>query len=133
MQDGCELPCKVHRVPDSGIHALPADRTVNMRGVAEQECASVAKAIGYAMMHTVSGEPVHALHLDAHGVHYSFADIIPFEFVASTCSFIAHSANEPYSSLASPWKHGEKVGSIECDVEIAIHRRTAALHVSDVE
>ena len=77
MQDGGELPGQVHRVADAGVHALSADRTVDVRGVAEQERAALAEMIGDAMVHAVGREPVHALDVDAHPLDHALAHVVP--------------------------------------------------------
>src|ERR1700737_532407 len=37
LDDGGDLPAKVHGIADAGIHALTAHGTMNVRGIAEQE------------------------------------------------------------------------------------------------
>ena len=50
VNDSGDLPREVHRVADAGVHPLPADRTVDMRGVAEEKRTTVAEPLGYAMV-----------------------------------------------------------------------------------
>ena len=42
----------------AGVHALRADRAVNVRGIAEQEAAALAKTLGAAVMDAVGRKPV---------------------------------------------------------------------------
>ena len=56
--DESQLPCQVVRVLKPGVHALPAHRTMDVRGVAEQEAAAVAEALGAAMVDAISREPM---------------------------------------------------------------------------
>src|SRR5262245_25246432 len=48
-----QLPRQVHRITDTGVHPLPADRTVHVCGVAEEERATIAETAGDAMMDVV--------------------------------------------------------------------------------
>ena len=64
VQHGGELPGEVHGVADAGVHALAADRAVDVRGVAEQEGAALAEVLRHAVVHAVGREPVHLLDLD---------------------------------------------------------------------
>ena len=60
-----ELPAEVHGVADARVHPLPADGTVDVRRIAEEEGASPPEPRRDAMVHLVRREPVHAAHLDA--------------------------------------------------------------------
>ena len=53
-----ELPAEVVGVLQAGVHALRADRAVDVRGIAEQETAARAEALGAAVMDAVGREPV---------------------------------------------------------------------------
>jgi hypothetical protein len=53
-EDGRKFPGEIDRSADPGVLALPADRTVDVRGIAEQEGAAFAELFGYAMMHVPS-------------------------------------------------------------------------------
>ena len=52
-----ELPRQVVGILQAGVHALRADRAVDVRRVAEQEAAAIAKARRAAMVDAVGGEP----------------------------------------------------------------------------
>ena len=54
LQDSGELPRQVDGVADAGIHALTADRAVNVGRVSEQESAAHAKFRRHAVMHVIS-------------------------------------------------------------------------------
>ena len=77
VEDGGEFPGEIHRVADAGVHALSAHRTVDMRGVAEQERTTFAKVIGDPMVHAVGREPVHALDVNAYPFDYALAHVVP--------------------------------------------------------
>src|SRR4029078_9459166 len=49
----------------ASIHALRADRAVNVSGVSEQEAAAVTKALGAAMMDAMGGKPAAFLNRQA--------------------------------------------------------------------
>src|SRR5712672_3418452 len=59
LQRRSDLPRQVHGVADAGVHPLSADRTVDVRGVAEQKGAPVAKVERDAVVHAISRKPVH--------------------------------------------------------------------------
>src|SRR5438105_15210996 len=42
-------------------------------------------------------------------------------------------ADETRASLLPQWKHREKIRLVKCDVNFAIHRRTAGLHIRDIK
>src|SRR5205807_7629456 len=77
-----ELPREVGRVSDPGVHPLPADGTVDVRGIAEQEAAALPKPRRDAMMHLVRGEPVHAADVDAQPLQQAGAHVVPAEILA---------------------------------------------------
>ena len=52
-----QLPRQIVGVLQAGVHALRADRAVDVGGVAEQEAAAVAEALGAAVMDAVGGKP----------------------------------------------------------------------------
>ena len=60
-QDRREFPGEIDGVADPGIHALAAGRTVDVRGVAEQEGATFAEMLGHPVMHMIGREPVDLL------------------------------------------------------------------------
>src|SRR5262245_13213170 len=73
VQDCGKLPREVHGIADAGIHALPADWTMNVGGVAQQECAPAAEPVGDSMVHAIGREPVHALDVDPEPVEHAVA------------------------------------------------------------
>ena len=65
LDDERQLPGQVVGVLQAGVHALRADRAVDVGGVAEQEAAAVAEARGAAVMDAVGGEPAAGLERQA--------------------------------------------------------------------
>ena len=57
LDDERELPSQVVGILQAGVHALRADRTVDVGRVAEQEAAPVAEARRAAMVDAVGGKP----------------------------------------------------------------------------
>ena len=57
LHDQRQLPGQVVGVLQAGVHALRADRAVDVRRVAEQEAAAVAEARRAAVVDAVGGEP----------------------------------------------------------------------------
>src|SRR5438270_6222236 len=89
--------------------------------------------VGYAMMHAVGGEPIYALYVDAHRFNHAFADVLPLEFVILPCGFVAHRADESHPPVSLQGKDGQKVCFFQADVDVAIHRGSAAFYVSDIK
>ena len=119
--DRRDLPRQIDGVTDAGVHALPSDRAVNMRGVAQQECSAASEPIGDAMVHAIGREPVHAVDLDAHPLDYPLADVVPRQLVPVLCGIVLNGADEPYAMVPHR-KHGEEIGSVERDVHFAVDR-----------
>jgi hypothetical protein len=63
-----ELPAQVHRILHSEVEALPADRVVDVRGVAGQEHASLAVGRGLTGGVGEPGDPSWAVHPEVSSV-----------------------------------------------------------------
>src|SRR6516165_9563966 len=63
-QNPRQLPGKIYRVADPGVHPLPAGGAVNMSRIAEQEGATLAEMFSHAVMDMIGREPVHRLHMN---------------------------------------------------------------------
>ncbi len=125
---------EVHRVADAGVHALPADRRVNVRGIAEQKGAAVAEVLGDAMMDAVGGEPVDALDVDVNPVEDALGDVLPGEVVAGLFGLlVAYRADEANAAVVVERKDREEVRVVERDVELAVGDRAGGLNIRDVE
>ena len=133
VHDGGELPGEVHGVADAGVHALSADRTVDVRGVAEQERAALAEPIGDPMVHAVGREPVHALDVDAHPLDDAPAHVVPGQLLVLVLGVRAHGADEPRATVLLQRKDGEEIARVQGRVQLAVHRRAARFDVGDVE
>jgi hypothetical protein len=92
-QDGGEFPGEVHRITDAGVHALSTHGTVDVRGVADQERATLAEMIGDPMVHVIGREPVHALDVDSHPLDHALAHVVPRQFPVLVFGFLAHCAD----------------------------------------
>ena len=77
-----KLPSEIDGIPDAGVHALAANGTVDMGGIAEQEGAAFAEMPRHPVMDVIGREPVHALDLDVEAVDEAGTDIIGGESVA---------------------------------------------------
>jgi hypothetical protein len=60
-QNGCKFPGEIDGVADAGVHALAAGRAMDMRGVAEQESATLTEVLRHPMMDVISREPIHLI------------------------------------------------------------------------
>src|SRR5580704_10369392 len=132
-KDGLQLPGEIDRVADAGVHALAAGRAMDMRRVAQQEGASVAEMLRYAVMDTVGREPVYLFDLDLEVVDYPAADILEFERIGVIGAFVSHRPDQARAPLAGKGKHGEEVGLVEIGVQFAVYRRSGRLDIRDIE
>ncbi len=95
-RDQRQLPCEIVGVLQSGVHALRADRAVDVRRVAQQEAAAAAKALGAAMRDAIGGEPRARLErergsrLGAHRRHH-----VVERDVVSIAQLRRHDADDP--------------------------------------
>ena len=112
---------------------LSTHGTVDVRGVAEQERAALPEPIGDPMVHVIGREPVHALDVDAHPLDHAPADVVPRQVLVLLSGVRAHGADEPRVPLLLQRKDGEKIGRVQGDVQLAVHRRSARFDVGDVE
>ena len=130
-----KLPRQVHGVTDTGIHALAADRAVNVRRITEEERASAAEPVGDSMVHAIGREPVHAVDVDPHPLEHTPADIVPGQVLAPVRGLPRRPAPcrraEPGPHLQR--KDCEEIRAVERDVDVAIHHRSARLDIGDVE
>src|SRR6185437_1013231 len=133
-EHGGELPGEIDGVADAGVHALAADRRVNVRGVAEQENAAVAEVLSNAVVDAVRGEPVHALDVDLNPVEDALGDVVPGKIVIGLFGlFVANGADKTDAAVVVQREDGEEVGVVESDVEFAIGDAAGRSDVCDVE
>ena len=104
VQDRGELPREVRGVADPGVHALSADRTVNVRRVTGYECMPSSKMIRDAMVHVIGREPVHVPDVDAHPSNDLLAHVVPREILVLMLELLSHGADQPRASLPFEWK-----------------------------
>src|SRR5215472_11089000 len=133
MYHCCQFPRQVDRVADAGVHALRAYGTVDMRGVAQYECAAFAEMIRDPVMYAVSREPVHALDIDLHPIDHALAHIVPGQIRVIVFRFLAYRADQPRSALCLQREYGQKVGDVQSDMNPSVERFSAPFHVGDVE
>ncbi len=79
-----------------------AHGTVDVRGVAEDERATISKMIRNAMMHAICRKPVHALDLDVHLLDHALAYVVPRKLLVLMFDFLAHRADQPRLALELP-------------------------------
>ena len=133
VQNGGEFPGEVYSVPYAGVHTLSTHGTMDVRGVAEQERTPVAEMIGDPMVHAVRREPVHALDVDRHPLDHTLAHVVPRQGLVLVFGFLADRPDETRTPLGLQRKNGEKIGRVQGDVHLAVHRRSVRLHVGDIE
>jgi len=128
-----ELPRQVDRIADAGVHPLAADRAVNVRGVAGEECAALPEVGDDAMVDVIRGEPVDALDVDAEMREHLLADVVPGEPTRTLRRLGLHGADEPRLALAREREHCEEIRFVERHVQLVIHDGAGGLRVGDVE
>jgi hypothetical protein len=96
-QHAAELPAEVHRIADTRIHPLTARRAVNVRGVAQNESSSVAKALGDAVMHAIDRKPIDLSHARAEHRFDAAADVVEGQ-VFGFRKFVGNEADQPLHS-----------------------------------
>ena len=121
---GFQLPGEINGVADARVHALPAGGAVDVGGVAKQKRASFAEMLRHAVMDVISREPVYLLDLDLEVRNDPAADVLEFERIGVIGAFIPHCPDKPRTPLSCKRKHGEEVGLVEIDMEIAVDRGT---------
>ena len=133
MQHRCQLPARLGRIADTGVHALPTDRAVDVRGVPEQKGAAVAKRPGDTVVNVIRREPVDALDRDAHALDDAWTHILPGDQPVRFGCLLPHRADQSGATGRLEREHGEEIGSVERHMQLAIHDRAACLHIGDVE
>src|SRR5439155_19496445 len=130
---GSQFPREIHGVADPRIHALPADGTVDVRGVADEKRPTGTETVGDAMMHAIRREPVHPRDVNPHPVDDTLADVVPRQLIVLMLALVANGADEPRAPIAVQREHAEKIGPVESDVHLSVHARSAAADVGDAE
>jgi hypothetical protein len=64
---------------------------------------------------------------DVHG-----GDRLPRELIVLMFCFVADRADKPSTVLAFEWEGEQKIAGIEREMQLAVHRRSARLHVCDI-
>src|SRR3954449_1110915 len=115
------LPGEIHGIADSGIHALPAHRTVDVCRIAKQECASLAKVIGDAVMNTVGREPADALDVDGQPLEDALTHVVPGQVSALTSVICTHRPNETGMPVTLQWEHDQEISCVQRAMQLAVH------------
>src|SRR5262249_1906623 len=103
-----QFPCKIDRITHACVHALSPHGAVNMGGIAEQESTPLSESVRDAVMNVIGGKPVHASNLERHPPHDKAVDVIPCQRLALCQRLIAHSADQPHSSIILEGKESQK-------------------------
>ena len=92
-QDRRQLPGQIDGVANSGVHALAAGGTVDVRGIAEQEGAALAEMLRHSVMHMIGRKPVYSPNVDLEVFDRPVADILEFERIGAIGTLVAHRAD----------------------------------------
>src|SRR5712691_6774949 len=101
LQDRGKLPRQVHRIADSGVHSLSTDWTMDVRGIAEQEGASVAETISDAMVHAIGRKPVHLRDLEFEVLDGFALDVVEPELAVFSLGQIVNGSDQTPVSISS--------------------------------
>ncbi len=104
-----------------------------MGGIAQQEDAPLAEAVGDAMMDAVGREPVHRANFHFHMLDGAGAHILESQGLRMRGAVAAHGPDQSRPALAFQRKHRQEVGLVQIDMQFAIKRRAGGVDVSDVE
>jgi hypothetical protein len=132
-QHGRQFPGQIDGVADAGVHALSADRAMDMRGVAEQERAIFAEVLRHPMMHVIGREPIHLLDLNLEVVDSLAADVPELERIGMIGALVPDGSDQTRPAFAGQREDGKEVGFVKVDVQFAIDGGTGRLDIGDVE
>src|SRR6266404_1645603 len=130
---GFEFPGQIDGVADPGIHALPADRTMNVCRIADHKRASFSEMLGYTMMNMIGRKPVYFFDIDLEILDNPAAVILEVERVGPIGAIVTHCPDQPGASLPGERKQDEEISLFEVDVQLTIDCRTGRLDVSDIK
>jgi hypothetical protein len=128
-----QFPGKIDGIADPGVHALATNRTMDMRRIAQQKGAALAKMIRDAVVHAIAREPVHLLDFNFQMVDRAVADIGELQRGVVVAVGFPHHADQPHTFLQRERKDRQKIGFIEIDMEFAIDRRPGTIDIGDIE
>ena len=123
---------QIHRVPDAGVHALPANGAMKVSRVANEKGAATAEELGNAMVHPVGREPVDPIDRHFHPLDRVAAHIVPAEVVLPS-SVLFHGSDQPRGVLSFHGKDRKKTGIVERDVELMVIDGPAEQDIGDIE
>ena len=127
------LPREVDGVADVGIHPLPADGAVDVRGVPEQKHTSLPKARRDAVVHVVRREPVHASDVEAQPIEDTLAHVVPADLLALLLRLRANGPDQTRAALMPEREEESEVALVEREMQLTVQKRTARLDVRDIE
>src|SRR4051794_9972868 len=122
-----ELPGEIHGVADAGVHALPADGTVDVCGVAEDKRTSLSKPIGDPMMHAVCREPIDPLDVETDPFEDALAHVVPRQLAVVVLTVGAYRADETRSPVGLQREDNQEIGGVQRAVQLPVHDRAARL------
>ena len=76
---------------------------------------------------------MHALNVDTHPLDDALTHVVPRQVVVLVLGIRANCANETGASIVLQWKDDEKIGSVQCAVDLAVHYRAARVDIGDVK
>ena len=93
-----------------------------MCAASPSEDATCSEMAGDPVMHVIDREPIHPIDCDAQALDDALADVIPAQRLTLIFGIEEHCADEPSASFTLHREDRQKVGVVECDVQLAVHR-----------
>ena len=128
-----QFPGEIDGVANSGVHALPAGRTVDVGGVAEQKCAARSEPLRDPMVDAIGREPVRLVDRHLQVLDRAIAHVLEPQFIATLGAFAAHRPDQARPALAREREDRQKIGLVEVDVQFAVDRRAGRHDIGDIE
>src|SRR5262249_32651815 len=97
--DRCQLPGEIDGVANPRIHALAAGRTVDVRGIAEQEGSDPSEMLRHPVMHMIGREPIHLLDLNLEVIDRPIADVLELKCFGAVGALVAYGPDEACATL----------------------------------
>jgi hypothetical protein len=130
---GFEFPGQIDGVANPGVHALPADRTMNVSRIAEQKRASFSEMLRDTMMNMIGRKPIYFFDIDLEILDDPAADILEVERVGAIGTIFTYCPDQPGAPLPGERKQDEEISRFEINVDITIECRAGCLDVSDIK
>src|SRR5580658_3913544 len=84
-------------------------------------------------MNAIGRKPVDPADIDLEILNHLVADIVPSQVASLLRRLIAHSANKARAALLLEREHGDEIGAIEGDMDLAVDHVAGSFHIGHVK